>query len=83
MPWTWLTHLAFAAASSVQGESRIRCRAAVCYWVFSMGVEVCYSVIFHGCGGGVFDLSLRRGWFCVVGVLFVVSIVIEELLLLV
>ena len=26
----------------------------------------------------VFDLSLQRGWLCVVGVLFVVSVVIEE-----
>ena len=39
---------------------------------------MCCPVIFHWCGGGVFDLSLRRGWLCVVGVLFVVSVVIEE-----
>ena len=51
---------------SAQGESRIRCCPAVCY-----------LFIFDGCGGGVFDLSLRRGWFCVV-VLFAVIIVIEE-----
>ena len=51
---------------SAQGESRIRCRPAVCY-----------PFIFDRCGGGVFGLSLQRGWFCVV-VLFVVLILIEE-----
>ena len=57
---------------SAQGESRIRCHPVVCY-----------SVIFHRCGVGVFDLSLRQGWFCIIGVLFVVSIVVQEFLLLV